>query len=89
MATGFGSTLSIRRVLVVPPIARLLEHVDGGAVGNIQMVHIREHRFPFLLKVESWNRFNENTGGTLVYIYIYIYIYIYGEFFFVSCEKWL
>jgi predicted dehydrogenase len=27
---------------------------------------IREHRFPFLRKVGDWNRFNENTGGTLV-----------------------
>lgn len=36
------------------------------AVGNVKMLAIREHRFPFLKKVENWNRFNENTGGTLV-----------------------
>ncbi|KAH7285543.1 hypothetical protein KP509_33G032900 [Ceratopteris richardii] len=30
------------------------------------MVAIREHRFPFLVKVHNWNRFNVNTGGTLV-----------------------
>tara|TARA_B100001113_G_C21058296_1_gene599981 strand:- start:704 stop:1324 length:621 start_codon:yes stop_codon:yes gene_type:complete len=30
------------------------------------MLSIREHRFPFLEKVDNWNRFNENTGGTLV-----------------------
>ena len=30
------------------------------------MVAIREHRFPFLEKVEDWNRFSERTGGTLV-----------------------
>ena len=30
------------------------------------MVAIREHRFPFLHKVGNWNRFNRNTGGTLV-----------------------
>lgn len=30
------------------------------------MVAIREHRFPFLQKVGDWNRFNRNTGGTLV-----------------------
>jgi len=30
------------------------------------MVAIREHRFPFLVKVNNWNRFNTNTGGTLV-----------------------
>jgi len=50
----------------MPPIARLLEHVDNGEVGKLHMVHIREHRFPFLLKVGNWNRFAENTGGTLV-----------------------
>ena len=27
---------------------------------------IREHRFPFLRKVGDWNRFDRNTGGTLV-----------------------
>ena len=30
------------------------------------MVAIREHRFPFLVKVGNWNRFSRNTGGTLV-----------------------
>lgn len=30
------------------------------------MLTIKEHRFPFLVKVENWNRFNEFTGGTLV-----------------------
>ena len=30
------------------------------------MLSIREHRFPFLQKVDDWNRFNKNTGGTLV-----------------------
>ncbi len=30
------------------------------------MVAIREHRFPFLVKVNDWNRFSANTGGTLV-----------------------
>ena len=30
------------------------------------MVAIREHRFPFLVKVDNWNRFTKNTGGTLV-----------------------
>jgi myo-inositol 2-dehydrogenase/D-chiro-inositol 1-dehydrogenase len=37
-----------------------------NAVGNIRMCAIREHRFPFLKKVGNWNRFNRNTGGTLV-----------------------
>jgi predicted dehydrogenase len=30
------------------------------------MISIREHRYPFLKKVGDWNRFNANTGGTLV-----------------------
>ena len=30
------------------------------------MVSLREHRFPFLEKVGDWNRFEDNTGGTLV-----------------------
>ena len=50
----------------MPPVARLIELVDGGAVGDVRMVAIREHRFPFLEKVDDWNRFNANTGGTLV-----------------------
>lgn len=50
----------------MPPIARLLQEVRAGAVGRPAMVAIREHRFPFLEKVGHWNRFNRNTGGTLV-----------------------
>ncbi|HEU5300674.1 MAG TPA: Gfo/Idh/MocA family oxidoreductase [Acidimicrobiia bacterium] len=38
----------------------------GSWVGTVRMVAIREHRFPFLTKVGDWNRFNRNTGGTLV-----------------------
>ena len=50
----------------MPPVARLVEEVHGGAVGAVKMVAIREHRFPFLPKVADWNRFSRNTGGTLV-----------------------
>jgi len=50
----------------MPPVTRLVEEVHGGAVGAVQMVSIREHRFPFLTKVGDWNRFTRNTGGTLV-----------------------
>jgi len=50
----------------MPPVARLLELVGTGATGSINMVAIREHRFPFLTKVGDWNRFSRNTGGTLV-----------------------
>jgi len=50
----------------MPPIARLIDEVDAGTVGQPRMVAIREHRFPFLQKVGDWNRFSRNTGGTLV-----------------------
>ncbi len=50
----------------MPPVTRLTEEVRKGTVGNLKMVSIREHRFPFLPKVDNWNRFNRNTGGTLV-----------------------
>ncbi len=50
----------------MPPIARLIEIAASEILGNLRMVAIREHRFPFLHKVGQWNRFNHNTGGTLV-----------------------
>ena len=50
----------------MPPIARMLSELRAGTVGSLRMLAIREHRFPFLVKVDDWNRFNANTGGTLV-----------------------
>lgn len=50
----------------MPPIARLIREVHAGSVGRVRMVAMREHRFPFLPKVNDWNRFNQNSGGTLV-----------------------
>jgi predicted dehydrogenase len=35
-------------------------------LGDIKMIHILEHRYPFLDKVKQWNKFNEYSGGTLV-----------------------
>jgi predicted dehydrogenase len=49
----------------MPPVAHLLREA-AAATGGIKMLTIREHRFPFLAKVGDWNRFNRNTGGTLV-----------------------
>lgn len=49
----------------MPPIQTLLEEVQK-ATGGVKMLTIREHRFPFLEKVGHWNRFNKNSGGTLV-----------------------
>ena len=48
------------------PIAGLLQELRSGIIGNMKMMSIREHRFPFLVKVDNWNRFSKNTGGTLV-----------------------
>jgi myo-inositol 2-dehydrogenase/D-chiro-inositol 1-dehydrogenase len=50
----------------MPPTQELVAEVRAGTVGQVRMVAIREHRFPFLTKVDNWNRFNRNTGGTLV-----------------------
>ena len=49
----------------MPPIAAFLAQAQR-VTGGIRMLTIREHRFPFLPKVGAWNRFNRNTGGTLV-----------------------
>jgi predicted dehydrogenase len=50
----------------MPPVARFVEELHAGAVGRLVMLSIREHRFPFLVKVGDWNRFSRNTGGTMV-----------------------
>ena len=50
----------------MPPVTRFIERVHAGETGPVRMLSIREHRFPFLEKVGDWNRFNRNSGGTLV-----------------------
>lgn len=50
----------------MPPVAKLIDIVKSNVLGRVKMVSIREHRFPFLVKVHNWNRFEANTGGTLV-----------------------
>ncbi|MFM9827161.1 MAG: Gfo/Idh/MocA family protein [Sphingomonas sp.] len=50
----------------MPPAAAFIADVHGGRIGRLQMLSIREHRFPFLAKVGDWNRFSRNTGGTMV-----------------------
>ena len=50
----------------MPQVAEVLRRVRAGGVGELRMMSIREHRFPFLVKVDNWNRFSRNTGGTLV-----------------------
>lgn len=50
----------------MPPISHFRESLASGSVGPLNMLSIREHRFPFLAKVGDWNRFNRYSGGTLV-----------------------
>ena len=50
----------------MPPLRRLIEELARGVVGKPVMMSIREHRYPYLRKVGDWNRFNANTGGTMV-----------------------
>ena len=50
----------------MPPLQELMQEIRGGTIGRLKMLSIREHRFPFLPKVDDWNRFNARTGGTLV-----------------------
>lgn len=48
----------------MPPVQAFLDARDS--TGGIKMLTIREHRIPFLPKIGDWNRFNKNSGGTLV-----------------------
>ncbi len=50
----------------MPPVAQFRKQLLNGDIGPLKMLNIREHRFPFLEKVNDWNRFNRQTGGTLV-----------------------
>ncbi len=50
----------------MPPVKQLIDEVHNNTIGKIKMLSIREHRFPFLNKVNDWNRFAIKTGGTLV-----------------------
>ena len=49
----------------MPPIAAFLDQADE-ITGGIKMLTLQEHRFPFLRKIDDWNRFNVKTGGTFV-----------------------
>ncbi len=49
----------------MPPIAALIAQARA-VTGTVDMLSIREHRFPFLEKIGNWNRFSEFSGGTLV-----------------------
>ena len=48
----------------MPAMKAFLGKCDG--VGDKHLLSIREHRYPFLKKVNDWNRFNRFSGGTFV-----------------------
>lgn len=49
----------------MPPMQSFLQRAKD-VTGGIRMLTVVEHRFPFLEKAGDWNRFNANSGGTLV-----------------------
>ena len=49
----------------MPPLQEFIRKADT-ITGGVRMLSIREHRYPFLKKVDNWNRFNEFSGGTFV-----------------------
>ena len=65
--SGYGAPFWVAmEYRYMPPTARFLERLETGEIGTLRMLSIKEHRYPFLEKVGDWNRFSENTGGTLV-----------------------
>jgi predicted dehydrogenase len=42
------------------------EALERKSLGDIKMISIMEHRFPFIDKVNQWNKFSKYSGGTLV-----------------------
>ena len=67
IANGYSGVIwTAMEYRYMPPVARFIEEIHKGTIGNLKMLSIREHRFPFLVKVNDWNRFSENSGGTLV-----------------------
>ncbi|MHA1703152.1 MAG: Gfo/Idh/MocA family protein [Promethearchaeota archaeon] len=51
------------KAMYVDAIQEALNH---RKLGDIKMIHILEHRYPFLDKVKQWNKFNQYSGGTLI-----------------------
>ena len=47
-------------------VEALNELKQRKSLGSLKTISLSEHRPPFLDKVDQWNKFNQNTGGTLV-----------------------
>lgn len=66
-AGGYGAPIWVgMEYRYMPPVSMMLKELRGGTVGTPRMIAMREHRFPFMPKVNDWNRFARRTGGTLV-----------------------
>mmetsp|Transcript_13802 Transcript_13802/g.28090 ORF Transcript_13802/g.28090 Transcript_13802/m.28090 type:complete len:268 (+) Transcript_13802:299-1102(+) len=48
----------------IPAINKLIQHLPE--VGEIKKVTIRENRYPFLTKIQEWNKDVDKSGDTLV-----------------------
>ena len=67
LAAGYSGVIwTAMEYRYMPPVARIIEEIHKGTIGDLKMLSIREHRFPFLVKVNDWNRFAKNSGGTMV-----------------------
>lgn len=65
-AAGYGAVFwTGMEYRFMPPVTEFVRQIHAGRTGKLQMLSIREHRFPFLVKVGDWNRFSANTGGTM------------------------
>jgi len=66
LQTGYAAPIWVAmEYRYMPPMVEFKSKLDT-VTGGVDMLTLREHRYPFLEKVGDWNRFNENTGGTLV-----------------------
>lgn len=66
-AKGYGAPIWVAmEYRYMPPISRLIDAARAGTIGDSKMLSIVEHRFPFLVKPNNWNRFSARTGGTMV-----------------------
>lgn len=68
IAQGYSAILQIGLQYRFKPmyIEAYHEAFERKSIGDIKMINIVEHRFPFLDKVDQWNKFLELSGGTLV-----------------------
>jgi myo-inositol 2-dehydrogenase / D-chiro-inositol 1-dehydrogenase len=56
-ATHKGIFWTAMEYRFMPPAVEFVKQVHAERMGRLQMLFMREHRFPFLPKVGDWNRF--------------------------------